>query len=642
MILDEEKLKRNMLLTPCKSKETLGNWFKVYLGVDLFSSVTSRFAESSPLDAAWEIYNFSLNPEQNIPKRFLFASARNTQKTLMLAAVEMAIILHDRRSTLHFAATKVQVQNAHKYFAEFCRRRYISDLLDGDPTSTEVRFYIPRYDDKLWLEGKTGAEINQINPDIVRKVNFEVLPITPYTVQGRHLSCVTVDETHTLKGEKLSAYADIQRIPTASQDGKPYVKFEISSRKSPHSIVERQIANAKDTGIIVRKWTVLEGTERCSDERSGTDFVHVRFVNPLDGTIITQEEYEQLRFSNGRKANEYSKTTFASKCLTCPIASICMGDLKKPKATNKHLQSIDTVIADYVGSDRGWFLAQCMSMQPAKEGMVFPTYDPEIHYIKPERMYEMFKGEKPNFTVTPEYLAGMFRSAGLKCGLGLDWGFTHPFAVTLHFYDKERCFTIYSFAKSGMEVNKDVVPFLRNLERRFGKFTIYPDTARPDNNSVLVREKFTIVDEFDKDTDASIEIMRDKLKSSSGMVSWYLLDSECSQLNDEMGIYHYEQGPDGKFTDEIFKEDDDVVDSARYFFLNVFERTGGIKMSIHSKRDERSERNLVTPDNVIRQQLNRLVGPLPTSGGNTTGKSGSFTFSFGSEDEGGDDDGGII
>jgi hypothetical protein len=158
-MFDKEKLKRQALLVPCRDKKALQNWLKTYLDVDLFDTIVSRDATSSPLDAAWELYDFCMTPKDKTPQQFLYASSRATQKTLLLSAVETVLALHSRRSMVHFAAAREQVKPAKKYMVEFSQRAYIKDLLKSDPTSTNIIYLIPEFSNKLWLEGKTGAEI---------------------------------------------------------------------------------------------------------------------------------------------------------------------------------------------------------------------------------------------------------------------------------------------------------------------------------------------------------------------------------------------------------------------------------------------------------------------------------------------------
>jgi hypothetical protein len=566
---------REILLTPCESKEHLYNWFKFFLDVDLFNCKVHRFSDSCPMDAAWELYDFAMRPKSKSPESFLYASSRSTQKTLLLSAVEVVLAIHSGRSIIHYAAVKEQIKPAQKYMSNFAGKVLLRELLISDPTQYNIWFYAPQYANedmveyflKCWREGMTAQQIYEKNPEAVRKVLIELVGISGGTTQGKHESIVSVDEVSSLKGEKILNYQDIKKVPIASFKGDPHLTFKISTRRGAYSVVEKEIASKDKTGLKVRKWTVFEGIERCPDKRSGTDFVHERMVSAVDRSVLTHEEFKLVE---DKKKKNYQPVKFASGCLNCPLASVCMTDAKKQTSQSKYLQSIEAAIADFIGSEVDFYNSQCLSLEPSKEGQVFPTYDPDTHFISADEMYEKFTGQKPNTPQNIDSLVRLFRSSGLRAGMGLDWGHSHPLAWSLHFHDDERCFTVKSFAATGLELHKDVIPMLREVERRFGRFKIYPDPARPDNNQALITEGFDVYTEKKKDVDASISTMRNFLKPNYGEPRWYLLQGECSTLNTSMKNYHYIELGDGTYSDVVDKVDDDDVDAARYFFYGAF------------------------------------------------------------------------
>lgn len=621
-MLTKDQLRRQALLVPCKTKQALKNWFKVYLGFEAFDCVVSRHATSSPMDAAWETYTFALNPPGRAPKRYLFAAGRSTQKTITLAAVETAILLHTGRNCLHFAGSKDQVDTAYSYMKQFFNKDLVRDLIQGEIKASETIFIVPKANDIHWLDGKKGEEILKLDPNS-RIANIKVLPISPFTVQSKHEPVVSTDEIHTLKGEKAYAYKDIRKIPTASHDGKPWIRLGISSRKAPDSLVEMEMASAKKTGLIVKNWTVLEGVERCPDERSGVDFVHERHVDIIKGDILTQEEFA---IYDGKDKDKYDLVKFASQCLTCPMASVCKTDLKKQTGTSKHLQSIEAAITDYTGDqDRSWYLAQCMSMQPSKEGLVFSRYDEDIHHISADEMYELFMGVKPKVPQTQESLIRLFRMKGLTLYAGLDWGYTDPFAIVLLFTDGERAFVVHSFAKTNWEVEKDIVPYLKSLTAKFGHFRIFPDTARPDNNNALKGHEFDVFDDFVKKIDTGVTKIRSFLSPMAGAPKLYLLKDHCESLDEEMKMYHRIMNLDGTPTDEIADEWNHSVDGLRYIFLNVFVDGGKFVMVVGSDSEDQS--NLI-PHDPYSLHINKPMRSVPASQVGSTGNTG-FSWDFG-------------
>ena len=624
-MLSRIQSKRQSLLVQCRDKKALRNWFKIYLGFDVFDSIVSRYATSCPLDAAWEIYSFGVNPNSREPRRYLFAAARATQKTITLAAVETALVLHTGRNCLHFAGSKDQVDTAYAYMKQFFSKELIRDLIQGDIKASETIFLVPKFDNRLWLEGKTGEEIMEEAPDSIKITSVKVLPISPFTVQSKHESVVSTDEIHTLKGEKAYAYKDIRKIPVASHDGKPWVRLGISSRKSPDSLVEIEIDDAKNTGLIVKNWTVLEGVERCPDERSGTDFVHERYTNILTGKFLTKDEYTEY---DGKDKEKFNKVNFASKCLTCPLRSVCQTDLKKQTSKSKHLQSVDSAITDYTSdNDRQWYLAQCMSMQPSKEGLVFGRFDEDVHHVTADEMYETFTGQKPQYPQTQESLSRLFRMKGLACYVGLDWGFTDPFAVVVIYTDGERVFVIHTFATTGWEVEKDVVPYLYMLEAKFGKFRIFPDTARPDNNSVI-KAKFDVHDDFIKKIDTGITKIRAFISPNHGSTKLFVLRGHNDYLVGEIRKYHYILNLDGTPTEDIADEYNHSIDALRYVFLNVFVDGAGILVDIGVSDETERQISMDPYNSFVRQPINPVNLDIGVSS-----NSGSFKWDFGGSDE---------
>ena len=616
---DDNRFMRNLLLTPCISKEALGDWFKVFLGVELFSNIVSRHATSSPLDAAWELYDFALRPKGQKPELFLYASSRATQKTLLLAAVETALILHSQRNIIHYAAFRSQVKPAHQYMVNFASRPYIKDLLKDDPTQSNIVYLVPiDPQNEKYLSGISINELYREDPLSIRLTSLELLGISAANTQGRHESIISIDEVSSLSGADIGYYNDIAKIPIASWKGDPYLLFKISTRRGAYSVVEKEISNAEKTGLNVRRWTVFEGIERCSDERSGTDFVHERYVDVTTGSFLTKPEYDLLE---PKRQKDHEMIKYASGCLNCPLRVHCGTDAKKQKSESIYLQKIDAAIVDRLSTDLDFYNSQCMSLMPAKEGLVFTKYDPSVHFIEADEMYKTFTGEHPPQPQTRDSLVRLFRSRGLACYIGLDWGFTDPTAITVLFTDGTRAFIVETFSKPGLEPERHIVPILREMQQRYGSFKIFPDTARPDNNSILARNGFSVYDKFEKKIGQGVDLIRAALMPAVGTPNLFLLRGHADELNDELKLYHYVIGPDGTPTDDIADENNHSIDTVRYIYLNIFGKTRTIMAA--------SE---VTPDNPLQGVISQAVlgGAGVTVSSN---KDGKFWFSIEHSDD---------
>lgn len=562
-------LKRILLLRPCANKEELKNWLLTFLEFDIFDTTTSRFATSNPLDAMWDSYSHMMYPNSRAPKTYLFAAARSTQKTISIGAFNVLQAIHGRRSLVHFAGSKDQVDAGYSYIKKFFQMPYLKDLVDGEVTQTGIDLRVPSWDDPIWLSGGTCKDLIEQKSETVRFVEILVKPITPQTVQGLHMQ-TTLDELHTLRGEKRQAYKDIRKIPVASWDGKPWVRVGISSRKNPNSVVEEEIENKEKTGLIVKQWTVFEGVEQCTPDRNGGDFVHERQVNIYTGDIKEQKDFDGYQ---GKDKDKYVKATFASKCFSCPLQSVCLGDLAKPKPHNSHYQSIEAAITDFVSdSDRNWYIAQCLSLQPSREGIVFSRFDEAEFSKTPRQIYEIFIGEDPGADISEEQLIDIMVSKGVKRYAGLDHGFTDPTAITVFFEDSiGTVYMMKSIAVSGLDPNQ-VVDLVRDVVSKYQITHLYPDTAAPAINLLIKKAKIIrVIDDFSKKDGIQdgITYMRNKISPIiGGDTKLFGLKGNCEGFIAEIKKYSYSTNSAGKFTDEPEDGNDHELDATRYAALN--------------------------------------------------------------------------
>lgn len=603
------------LLVPCESKEHLADWLRLYLDFHIFDTLVSRYATSSPLDALWEAYDFMMRPDSRKPKTFLFASARSTQKTITLAAFDMLQVLHGKRTLVHFSGSKDQVEAGYSYIKAFSNMPYIRDLIDGDITQTGTDFMIPEVDNELWLSGAACKEMLEKCPDDLRKVEILVRPITPFTVQGLHMQ-TTIDEIHVLKGEKAAAYKDIKKIPIASWDGKPWIRLGISSRKSPNSIVEYEIENKDKTGLIVRQWTVFEGVEPCPSERHGNNFVHDRYINVYTGSELNNEEYEHY---DQKDKDKYEKTILSDGCLTCPLRSVCSGDLAKDKPYNKHHQSIEAAITDFVSDgDRSWYLAQCLSLQPSREGLVLGRFDKDTFEKTPSEIYEIFTGINPQRELSKEELIEFMISKRVKRYAGLDHGFTDPLAIVVLFEDSVgRVYMMEAFGMSGLEPNQ-VVDKVRDMVNKYQITHLYPDTAQPAINELIRKARIiNVCDDFDKKDGISngITLIRNKITPKTGGDTFlYGVKGECKFFCDEALKYHYDTDSSGRILDVPVDSDNHSIDAVRYAAINRWDKGNRIMGTDYTPvqadmtPQEYAQKVTAQSDNWLMEKINEAAG----------------------------------
>ena len=129
--LTNEELKE-LLMTPCRNKRELRNWIKIFLQVDLPDTTVDPESNSNPLDMVWRVYQTAvwyedLKPEERHLKT-LFYCSRGSFKTLCACILELMIMMHCGRNTVHIGLIESQAKNAYNmYFKVFLDKPYIKD-----------------------------------------------------------------------------------------------------------------------------------------------------------------------------------------------------------------------------------------------------------------------------------------------------------------------------------------------------------------------------------------------------------------------------------------------------------------------------------------------------------------------------------
>jgi hypothetical protein len=80
VFLSKEQVKANILFTPCKDKDTLRTWIKVYFGVDIPDCIVDETSTGTPMDMIWDVYSHFLNPKETDPGRVLYYASRDSFK----------------------------------------------------------------------------------------------------------------------------------------------------------------------------------------------------------------------------------------------------------------------------------------------------------------------------------------------------------------------------------------------------------------------------------------------------------------------------------------------------------------------------------------------------------------------------------
>ena len=508
-----------------------------FLGVDLADCTVSRFATSNPLDMVWQIYQFWRDNTVKKPMIIYFIAGRSSQKTLSMACLQVILPLHFGIGVVHFGGTSEQATRAYNYFNNFVSKPYVKDYLESEPTQKQTLF--------------------NVNGE---RVAVEILSISPARVQGPHQPAVSLDELSSLTPDKMSAYDDLSGVPVASVDGHPWVMFGVSSRKGKHTIIETEYDRKDKTGILFKFWTVFENTKACPVEIRGEKRLEM-FVNALENSALLKEDFEMLEPHIQAK---YEQVNAYEGCYKCPMAAICSGDLANQTSSCKTLRNTESVIEEFkTAPSLEWFLSQKMAMTPASDQNVFPKFKRDKFLKTPREMWTIWKGEDPGREISKAELIREMIAAGVDRYAGLDHGFTHPMGFTVVFHDPaDRIYIMRVIKRSGLEP-VDVVKLVEKELAEYDFKVVYPDTARPDVNSML-RKVIKIGDNFDKNPDLGVTLLRGKIAPTYGPTKFFGLIGEAEPLADEMEKYHYVLDSGNIITEEIAKVFDDAIDSLSY------------------------------------------------------------------------------
>ena len=604
---EREEYSRILVRSIPNTKEELGNWLRAFLDVDLADCVVSRHSTSTPLDMVWDLVQFCRDDKNEDPLSTFYIAGRGSQKTLSSAVLAIILPLWFKRGIVHLGGTEDQANRAYAYFRKFVNRPFIKDYLKDVPKISKTIFIVD------------GQE-----------VEVEILPITDASVQGPHQPVVSIDELASLAPNKLAAYPSIAGIPVYTNDGKPWVKFGISSRKGRYTIIETEYEERHKTGAVFKFWTVLENTRRCPDEISGTDPLEM-FVNPFENVALLQKDFDAL---DPLKKTNFSKVQAKKGCYTCPLKAMCGGDLKNQTSTCRTLKPVRATIQEFKSSPFDWFLSQRMSLQPSAEDLVYPRFKREEFEKTPREIYTIFTGKDPGLDISEETLISEMIKAGVKRYAGVDHGYTHPFAIVICFEDSMgNVFVMNTYEESGLEPG-DVVDLIQKLKMKYHFTTIYPDTASPAINK-MIKKVCNVVDDFKKDVDAGIQLIRHKMVPSVGPTKLYGLQGRCTSLINNFEKYHFIYDASGKLTDKPVKEFDDSHDAMSYIAQNRWNSgkaiVSGADVSTRELDKNQKEKTEIYNQKVQRQYdgwLQQQIGTEVKNSGGTEGvkkaKSGNF------------------
>ncbi len=422
-------------------------------------------------------------------------------------------------------------------------------------------------------------------------VSSKVLSITPstepslvydFTVADNNnffsngiLSKNCIDEVDVIRDTK--AYAEAQNIP-APINGQYPITVLTSTRKFAYGLVQREIDEAKETGLKYRHWNLIDVTTRCLPERHKPELPRMTLYRS-DSLLkhVKPEKYEELGFD--QKAL-YTKVedNFAG-CGDCKIYAMCKGRLATHQtSTSPFLKPIEHTMNQFRKNSVAMAKAQLLCLKPSSEGLIYPTFDQEVHMITAADMAMQLTGEEFHPDMSKAELIRVLKSMEIRWFSGMDFGYTHNFAVVTAACDGYRAFIVDVIAIPELDPSQQV----QVCKDRLGDInpTIFADPENPMMVRTLKKNGFRMR-EWRKGAGSvigGIDIVRMMLRPAVGEPRLFLLkgDPGCELLAKRMGAYHFKTDPDGKIgkhpddenDDECFTGDTEVLTDSGWIRLD--------------------------------------------------------------------------
>ena len=563
------------LMTPCQDKAHLQAWIRKFLGFTLPDCRVTKYADSTPLDFVWEVYDAII---QGKPLSIMALAGRDASKTVSLSIIDLLSILHDQRHAIHLGMTKKQATRARAYLEKYVHKNpYLRPSLVKE-NSTEMVL-------------KVGD----------KEVGLELLPCTPTAVQGGHAALVSWDElASTIAPNIVKGYRDSSGIPGASEKGKPAVTVKITSRQASYSLAEEEVKKAEQgSQVKVVKWTTIDAMERCEDSRSGTASAPL-WINIHKGLKYTEEEFSRIAEAD-KEGFELASETM-DKCLKCPLAIYCQGSARKQTSTSPLLRKIDDVITkiNNAGTHQ-WALSQIMSLQPSSEGMVYFEYDRSIHVPGWNKMWEALTGEPSPSMVSRTFFIERLKKAGANFYSGIDWGYSNPSTcVTIAVDRKDNIYVIDAIGRTLTNDSDWVDIIKRNIHTKYDCQMYCPDSESKSGIDFFRKAELPVV-EIDKGPGTvrdGINSVKKFLKvpGTNRDTKIYFAPDLFSAIPDvpgileEMSLYHKETDQTGKILDDKnpVKEHDHYLDALRYVIYWLFGKKTGKFLMAGAEKEAKS------------------------------------------------------
>jgi LAGLIDADG-like domain len=547
-----------------------------------------------------------------------------SHNTLGSAILEVLAVLHLQRSVAHMAAIESQSRKSQQYVKQFFQKPMLRDYVSGD--NLEI-MWIRRYQNMYTGENLPEAQWKAL-PQEERDIYDEIahyIRIVIATLAGansEHVPFFVIDEVEVVRDPK--AYEEAKMIPTEYQGKRP-ITLLTSTRKTSTGLVQQEMEKEFDKKgkrlLHIRHWNLIDVTERCPPERHLPQEQQIPiYVNDDQLQAIGEDEYGKL--SDVEKGKYKQEEGFAGCLKNCSIFSACHGNLAiKQRSTSPLLKSIEHTTNQLATVSVPTAQAQLLCKKPSTEGLVYPNFERELHVITASQMAEKILGFPVPEGLSKEGLISIMQERGLICYAGMDFGYTHNFAVVTMFVDGYRAFVVDVIAEPELLPDGQVKVCTQRIKA--WDPVIFADPESPQMIATF-RNKGFRMREWMKGPGSvvgGINIVHLRLRPpmSEPLVYFLAGDPGVDLLAKRMTKYHWKRDAADRITDKPSDVDDDECDAIRYALMNIFApERGRIQVAGEAPQNATGE----APPGVytVENWMERVIEDV---GGHSSGSDGS-------------------
>ncbi len=560
-----------------KTKEELDYYLRHFFNVFL-AKKSIEPGNSSPLDFVWDIYSTAMGLNPSPIFNFLGMAARGSQKSLSCAVIELLLLTHDKfRDWFHMASIKEQSYVTYEYFRSILSRPIMKGLT-SDPT---MRQTVSKHGRMLKIGTATMDSVNSFHGSLVQ----DEVDLTPKVIFSES------------KG-MLSA-----------QQGRMPLNISISSRKFAVGNIQNMIDKFKkdvEFPLKIHKWGILEITEKCLLSRHGTYGVPI-YVNEEELIAIHPQELDSIPDTEKSK---YNQVIGYENCLKCGIFSFCQGRLPNQDDNNPHLQPIDLTKSLFKTDNPDFFKSQRLNRKPSTFGLIYGTWDEDIHVKTYAQMWQIFHGtphpdtipdpttgRPKRWDIDPKELIKAFIDAGCRCVIGVDFGFSIKAVCGLYFIDGSgRIYFVDELWYQGYS-DREVACEMKKNWGHLPVDIVYADPESPGGKKeIRIATGWGTHEKVDKSVHEGIDTVRRFLRTPGTRDTMIYVSPSCAVFREE--IPNYRNKIDQRTQEplpEVHKRNDHSLDQFRYVIHTIF---GGIRWDLNFKTQMISrlgEFNATTP-----------------------------------------------